>query len=292
MSQLLDPETVKTNQAGRITDSQRALHRPLSRWETIVIGLFVTAFFGAFIFATVLTLGSLPRPYVTLGDVLLALLGPAILLLFAGGLAFAFFYVLAYDRRLKRELVDGPVARVETRVVFSDGFYRVQLAGKTLQTIDGSKALPLPPGTYRISYLPLNKCILSAERLNADGPGGLYAGVLDALALTNGFTLEDLKLNQQGLLSDRQRAQLNSSKPDHAQDLHEGRVATVECVVERHSTSEPNYEWCTYEIVQANGLRLGFTVSDAAYQALIPEIRYRLYYLPHTKRFASIEPLP
>jgi hypothetical protein len=70
-------------------------------------------------------------------------------------------------------------------------------------------------------------------------------------------------------------------------DLLEGRVALLEGYVE--AVEDSDGEGVTYHYVLG---RQRFMVSGTAYKALAAGVRYRLYYLPHSKRLVSIEPLP
>lgn len=146
----------------------------------------------------------------------------------------------------------------------------------------------------------------------------------------NGFGLDELDVNRQGLVSDRQRARLVRgliflfvvmlalvagsiwqvnlllqyspwgflilagvlalllvSTHSRWQDLLAGRVAMLEGFVQRVEESSDDSSSYYYVVDKQK-----FSVSSAAYMALVPGERYRLYYLPHTNKLISIEPLP
>jgi len=64
----------------------------------------------------------------------------------------------------------------------------------------------------------------------------------------------------------------------------DGKIAkTVQTTHSRHGTHHDYY----YEVPQA---RLKFEVSEAAHEALVDDLEYRLYYTPRTKMMVAIEP--
>ena len=76
-----------------------------------------------------------------------------------------------------------------------------------------------------------------------------------------------------------------------AADISAGTVATVDGFVRRvaHSTSFEHGESTTYYYDIS---RMRFQIAGrAAYEALDETLRYRLYYLPHTKQLINIEPI-
>lgn len=80
--------------------------------------------------------------------------------------------------------------------------------------------------------------------------------------------------------------------------LHEGRVTFVDGFVERESQkshSEGTTTISYYYVVhqqQPSGVKpQRFTVNRAAFYALVPALRYRVYYVPVDRKLISIEPL-
>lgn len=233
--------------------------------------------------------------------------------------------------RLRRDLMDGYIAQEDGQVIFKTSIgYVARTAGQALRSLDGGKAVDLPPGNYHFYYLPQTRRILSAERQTLFEPGGPQAGLLLALSQANGFSLAELEQNRQGLVSGGQRGRLMrrlallcvltaglvvgavwqrallvESTPwgyivlglmllglivmmvNRWRDLQDGRVLMLEGFVrgEEHSSDDSS----TYYYVLGDEK---FTVSGAAYRALVAGQRYRLYYLPRSKKLVSIEPLP
>lgn len=76
-----------------------------------------------------------------------------------------------------------------------------------------------------------------------------------------------------------------------AADISAGTVATIEGYVRRvsHTTSFENGESTTY-YYDVNRMRFQIA-GRAAYEALDETLRYRVYYLPHTKQMINIEPI-
>lgn len=233
--------------------------------------------------------------------------------------------------RLRRDLMDGYIAQEDGQVIFKTSVgYVARTAGQALRSLEGDQVVDLPPGNYHFYYLPHTRRILSAERQMLFEPGGPQAGLLLALSQAHGFSLEELEQNRQGLVSGGQRGRLRGrlallcvltaglvvgavwqrallveSTPwgyiilglvllgliammvNRWRDLQDGRVLMLEGYVrgEEHSSDDSS----TYYYVLDNEK---FTVSGAAYRALVSGQRYRLYYLGHSKKLVSIEPLP
>ncbi len=74
--------------------------------------------------------------------------------------------------------------------------------------------------------------------------------------------------------------------------LRDGRVAIMDGVVgretKRESNSDGGYSTSYYYVINQQR----FSVTGAAYHALVPGRRYRVYYLPLLNKLVSIEPLP
>lgn len=233
--------------------------------------------------------------------------------------------------RLRRDLAEGYIAQEDGQVIFTNSHgYMARVAGRALRDMDGSKAVNLAPGSYRFYYLPRSGRILSAERQTLFDPGGPQAGLLLALSQAHHFSLDELDTNRLGHVSGRQRGRLVSKLVflvviaaalvigsiwqstlvlqngpwsflvlaavaffllmltyQRWLDLLGGRVAMVEGFVQREEHSSGD-DGSTY-YYNVGGEQ--FMVNGVAYQALVPGERYRLYYLPHSKKLVSIEPL-
>jgi hypothetical protein len=189
--------------------------------------------------------------------------------------------------------------------------------------------------------------------------GAADAGLLQALAQTNDFTIEDLQVNHQGWMSARQREQAKRSQGSTIgclilalitvgstvvggggallagiggpgamngfsllalvvvalglsvlltflagkgakKQLGDGRVTFLDGFVERERHESPNgdgatstsYTYVVYQ-PQSNAVQQQrFSVNGAAFHALRPGLRYRIYYVPASNKLVSIEPLP
>ena len=196
--------------------------------------------------------------------------------------------------------------------------------------MDGGKEVSLAPGSYRFYYLPHTRRILSAERQPFFEPGGPKAGLRMALAAAHGFQMDELDTNRQGRVAGGQRSLLVSKllflvvvlvagigwviwqfalvlqyspwsflglgffllimgmlTRERWLDLLEGRALMLEGFVQ--AIEESSDDSSSYYYVLD---RQRFQVSANAHKALVPGERYRLYYLPHSKKLLSIEPLP
>jgi hypothetical protein len=63
----------------------------------------------------------------------------------------------------------------------------------------------LPGVRYNFYYLPESRFVLSAEQLGEISSGQVRQALTEVLAQANGFTLDDLKANQNGEVTDAQR---------------------------------------------------------------------------------------
>ena len=204
---------------------------------------------------------------------------------------------------------------------------------------------------------PSDPASIAANRSGQGAPGIASAGLLQALAQANDFTMEDLQANRQGWMSPRQRsgvvrrtigclflmlistvgivnaggvgmvlaiggpealdgfselvlllvglalAVLLALIPINmaSKQLRDGRVAFVDGFVERErketSDSETGSTTTSYSYVVNQQQQYAvnqqhFSVNGAAFHALVPGLRYRVYYLPSDHHLVSIEPLP
>jgi len=127
------------------------------------------------------------------------------------------------------------------------------------------------------------------------GGGGLIAGIGGPGAL-NGFSLLALVVVSVGLsvlltfLAGR----------GTRKQLGDGRVAFLDGFVERErheytnsdSVTSTSYSYVVYQ-PQSNAVhQQRFSVNGAAFHALLPGLRYRVYYVPASNKLVSIEPLP
>ena len=233
--------------------------------------------------------------------------------------------------RLRRDLAESLIAQEDGQVIFTRSVgYNASAAGQPLRSMDGGKEVSLAPGSYRFYYLPHTRRILSAERQPFFEPGGPKAGLRMALAAAHGFQMDELDTNRQGRVAGGQRSLLVSKllflvvvlgvglgwviwqfalvlqyapwsflglgffllimgmlTRERWLDLLEGRALMLEGLVQ--AIEESSDDSSSYYYVLD---RQRFSVSAIAHKALVPGERYRLYYLPHSKKLLSIEPLP
>ncbi len=252
-------------------------------------------------------------------------------LLVSGGLIIPTTRRLRLKLRLRRDLAEGYIAQEDGQVTFlRKSGYVARGSGGSLLNLDGGKAVALPPGDYHFYYLPRTRRILSAEAQTYFGQGGQQLSLLAALALAHGFGLDELDTNRQGWLSGHQRfttisgilyypmiigtlvvllivATIEPLKINPwlvalvacalallifpyrtMRDLREGRVALLDGNIQRKEDSDSDGDSTYYYVLDTQKFR----VSWDAYEALIPGVTYRLYYLPRCKKIVSIEPLP
>jgi hypothetical protein len=329
---LNDPTTIDANRYGQLTPYQRqrlkppSLVGPLVGLAGAIVLLIPLGWLLLFVVGNVFpSEGNSPFAVPTLLGATLTFLVLEMPLLLVS------LFSLQGRLNLRRDLAEGSIAQADGEVLFSNSAgYHARVFGQTLAALDGDRTLSLAPGLYRFYYLPRSRRILSAERQMLFEPGGPKAGLREALSRANNFRMDELDTNRQGGLSARQRFRvmrglafllvilvalvvgaawqfplllryspwgfligglilfgLLVATYQRWLDLLEGRAAMLEGFVQatEHSSEDSNTYY--YELDKER-----FTVTSAAYRALIPGERYRLYYLPHSKKLLSIEPVP
>ena len=127
--------------------------------------------------------------------------------------------------------------------------------------------------------------------------GSVVSGAVAALGVTvGGFWPLGLVLLGLGVYALLSFTLISSTR----QQLRDGRVAFLDGFVERErkesSDSETggtttSYYYVVYQQQPSGVHHQRFSVNGAAYYALVPGLRYRVYYLPSDHKLVSIEPL-
>ncbi len=335
-----DPASVNANYVGQITAEQHARFKPPS----LILGLLGLA--GA---AGIVYFGS--QIGLILWDVLSAFANErdAGVPLWLPLLILGFFVVLGVQGIVglvwtcrpflrwllfRLDIAEGRIVQDDGYIVFRRGRYIAKVAGRSLKATDGRKRLNLAPGAYRFFYLPRTGRILSAQPLQYDesyGASAFTQGLLDALAQTNHFDMDDLLANRQGRLSSKQAARVLRSA---ILWLVGGSIVAALIVVFGIIEERSLWAWvglalcvlvtgsfCYALLRDLQGGRVlmveglvdrwvsvhdkgsgysyyyvldgkRFGVSHDAYNALVVGIRYRLYYAPKSGILTSIEPVP
>ncbi len=326
---LTDPAAISANRDGRFTPWQRLYLKPPSLVvSTLALVFFaVLVVLGAYFFI-VLPLSTQPLSTSDL-TILWPFLGIYVvfLLVISTYLLVPNLRRLLTKLRLRHDLAEGLIAQDDGQVGFGKKHgYIARTSWGALSSLDGAAAVDLAPGAYHFFYLPLSRRLLSAERQEIFEPDGPQAGLLAALAEANGFSLDELEMNRQGRLSGRQRLKkvrglffilvllaaiviggvvsaLHTNLlviivfalvalfivfllVRSSLDVLEGRVVSTDGLVHRIKDTTDGVDY--YYTVE----KLKFRVGERAFAALVTGERYRVYYLPRSKQFVSIEPLP
>jgi hypothetical protein len=326
-----DQASIDANRYGQFTPWQRQHLKPPSLVGSVIVLALVEAFMmslGLLLLARFVGEALSGNGQLFVGLIFLGIF--AFFLLAFLPLLLASLKSLHGKVRLRRDLLEGYIAQEDGQVVFAGSSgYVARVSGQPLRSLNGSKSVGLAPGAYHFYYLPRSRRVLSAERQTHLEPDSPQAGLLLALAQAHGFRLEELDANRQGLVSSRQRSRLvrgllflfvvmlalvvvsiwqvdlllqNSpwgflvlggflallliATYRRWLDLLEGRVAMVEGFVQRVEESSDDSSSYYYVVGKQR-----FSVNSAAYVALVPGERYHLYYLPHSKKLVSVEPL-
>lgn len=321
------PENLAANRSGVLSAEQRqALHLHLSNQKTsfaIWNGILLTAALGmGFLFWLI----DASDGTISVRNQFLNL---AVVFIVLGSIAFWFrgeWFIYFMGDDLENAVVESAVGKV----VWSGTKYRMRTDDRLLRSMP-MRALP-PPGDYRFYFLPHSGLVVMAEEVS---PGAIpqVPELLLVLSNVNNFTLEDLKLNQDGRLSRHQentllwitalylvfcvgtiilavifmpkiipslssiRNQLilfivlylfirfTWSAVKLIGDIWHGKVSNVEGPVGRR-IHRARYSDSYYYVSDLDE----FQVSSAAYHALLEGQRYRIYYVPRSRRLVSIEP--
>jgi hypothetical protein len=281
---LMDSQAIEANQNGWLTDAQRK-PATLSRVGCIIASmLYVSP--ALLIFFVLLPLHwkqVIPGPALSnwadsLGVYCLLLCG---VICGVFGLR-----LISWLIRTQRELAEPAIATVEGQVIYNQRTARYQASIPRLKlfNIEGSTEVLLPPGVYRFYYLPIARRLLSGEWLRPNEPGGPSTEILRALMHTNGFTAEDLALNQRGQLSPGQQEKLFDKKKNRVGGSPQFHLHLQTGLAERTKGDLDDSDYWQYIWPH---LRIG--VPERAYYALIPGLPYRVYYVTSPLRLLSIE---
>jgi hypothetical protein len=324
--QLTQPDNLKANVRGQITEAQRGAARQVGTLFIFLV-LFAVAAAGGGWFAfmgVLLLLEGLPAGYFLCG----------LALWLGGSLAAVCVFRLVGVVRAWQDLSEGRVEHAEGEVRWRGHRYAAEYPGRPVWT--NNTVTGLAPGACRFYYLPRSGFLLSAQPL----PGLTVAegqGLADVLARVHRFGPEDLARNRNGQLSARQKARLARSALGFGlfgagalafmgfgswgmaldddpgkwigigvllligvilgglmaglslqllRDAAQGSVKQAQGVVRRSMRSSGKSTSYYYHVEQKQ-----FSVSAAAYAALPLDQAFRVYYTPRSRRIVGMEPL-
>jgi hypothetical protein len=196
------PENLASNRIGILTAQQQAaLQTHISYRKStsaIMIGtLIVSAIFMSFLFWKI---DSADGTFSITAQLINAGLLILIFGIFASYLTGDWFVYFMGDD-LENRAVESAPGTME----WDGKRYRMQTDTRSLRALrDGAV---LPPGQYRFYYLPHTGLVVMAEELETI-PGQHSSLLLRTLASANRFSLDELKMNHEGLLSKHQENEL------------------------------------------------------------------------------------
>lgn len=198
---LLNPNDVDANRRGEITPAQNERLNTMTLGRqgcgTLIGPMFILGIIFFILFSSLLGGG---LGWFTLLPV--AFMG-AVLLGFSKGI---YNWWINYTH-LKADRANGVVRSAVGMLGFAPkkGFTaKVNEEELTLSASHEASGL-LPGVRYNFFYLPESRFVLSAEQLGEISSGQVRLALTDILAQANGFTLDDLKANQNGEVTDSQR---------------------------------------------------------------------------------------
>jgi hypothetical protein len=199
---LLNPDEVEANRRGEITPAQNSRLNAMTFGRqgcaTLVIPIFTLGIITFVLFTSLL--GSSGIGWFSLIPV-------AIMAIVLVGFSKGIYSWWRNTTRLKADRANGVVRSGVGALGYSpkNGFSaRVNEEDLMLSAAHDSSGL-LPGVRYNFYYLPESRFVLSAEQLGEVSSGQVRLALTDILAQANGFTLDDLRANQNGEVTDAQR---------------------------------------------------------------------------------------
>jgi hypothetical protein len=199
---LLNDEELEANRRGEITPAQntRLTTMTLGRQgcATFIVPVFILGI-SIFVLFTSL-LGSSGIGWFSLIPV-------AIMVIVLAGFSKGIYHWWRNTIRLKADRANGSVRSGVGQLGYSpkNGFSaKVNEEELILSAAHDASGL-LPGVRYNFYYLPESRFVLSAEQLGEISSGQVRQALIEILAQANGFTLDDLKANQNGEVTDAQR---------------------------------------------------------------------------------------
>lgn len=213
---LTNPAIIAVNRQGRLTaDQKMILEKALDfRRNNDYLGVFMLMLFGLVVFSIVLGIMSGEQPGVfTQLMLFVSVFGMGLVFLL---MAVMWFFIWRNRQEKYREIREGRVISEEGTVSWGAGeiFSMKSYVARTSQfkLLAPSYTLQLPPGQYRLYFLPKTRFLLSAEPLTEarsllpeSTSNSEKQALIGVLAKAHNFTLEELEANRRGQLSIRQR---------------------------------------------------------------------------------------
>ena len=193
------PENLSANRRGILTlQQQKALEEIVASQRAALVAFGGMSVFGALFMCFLFWKIDVADGIVSFPAQLIN--GVVVILVFVAFVGFSIgdlFVFFAGD-----DLTNGVVESAVGKIEWSGKRYRMRTESRLLRSLRSRVALP-PPGGYRFYYLPRTGLVVMAEEAGNDGAHHVPTLLL-ALASANSFSPEDLKVNQQGMLSKRQ----------------------------------------------------------------------------------------
>lgn len=336
---LLDPDGVAANRAGRISEAQKQRLNTAVEWNqgcAAVLVLPMAVVLGMF------ALFHLTESAENRLALLLALGFGGLALFLLSISAAGFWNVFSALQRVNRDRRNNAVRQAQGRVSFDHKGYFLEADGRHLKLPAPEQTGGLLPGAvYRVFYLEESGLVLSAEEVFPPSPAQVRAALNEILAQANGFSVEDVAANRNGEVTPAQRIkplpqlvsgvvfslvalafgsffyfQIVPEIEDSAAllmlvvpalflaiffllggwmalsgllDVSFPTVASIAGKARKEKrTSGGRSRSTRYYYVIGNEY---FQVSRRAYNALVENLTYRIYYLPRTRKLISMEVL-
>lgn len=199
---LLNPDDVEANRRGEITPDQNNRLNAMALGKqgcgTSIALLAVFAFFFFFLFSSLLDSGGMSWIF---------LLPLVILMVVILGLSKGLYGWWMNSRKLKMDRANGVVRSGVGELGYSPkkGF-TAKVVDEEFILSSSNEACGLLPGVrYNFYYLPESRFVLSVEQLGEISSGQVRLALTNILAQANGFSAEDLQVNQNGEVTQAQR---------------------------------------------------------------------------------------
>lgn len=200
---LLDPDGVTVNRAGRISEAQKQWLNTAVGWNQgcgAVLILPMAAALG------ILALFNLTESAENRLAFILAMVfgGLALVLLLIA--AAGFWNAFSTFQRVHRDRRNNAIRQTQGRVLFDRNGYFLEADGRRLKLPAPEQTGGLLPGAmYRVFYLEESGLVLSAEEVFPPAPAQIRTALNEILAQVNAFRAEDLAANRNGEVTPAQR---------------------------------------------------------------------------------------
>jgi hypothetical protein len=199
MENLLNPEDLEANRAGKITDAQRQrIGSPVSGMIGLGSMLLSVWFIPGLCFVLTIALIILRVSFLLILLFFTIMSGITVWIVAKSVITF-----LNQRSRIQKDLAAGVIKHAEGCLTFGKDGYQLDIGGQKLVVPRNLGGL-LPGIIYSVYYLPETGLVLSAEKISIMDETEAKDRMLKILSMANRFSLQALAANRQGRMTGEQ----------------------------------------------------------------------------------------